>query len=132
MKNFVLTAMVVLALAVGAQAGMILGTSAAEDNSVVHSTTADTDLLLVGYGLFGNSGISGVTFGTTDMTAVPGSDAVDSRLETQFFYTLNPGEATDVTITGSASGDFNSAIVAYNIKGVTDIGQVSAITSTQG
>ncbi len=137
-RQFAAVVAVVLLVAATSQAGVILeGTSAnGGSNTVVHSTTADTDLLLVGYGIFGNDSISGVTFDdgfvSQGMTPVPDSLSVDARLEVQFFYILNPGAVSDATITGSAEGGFNKAIVAYNIQGVTATDQVSAVTSTQG
>ena len=138
MKNFVLTAMVVLALAVGAQAAVIQSSDSAYDGGsplgtltiADFDTDADTDLLLVALGgMFKNSGtldtlITGPTFGTTTLTQLPGSYAQDGTggwdQHVAWYYLENPGDVTaDISYSSDSRVNGNAGLVAYSIKGAT-------------
>ncbi len=110
MKNLVLTAMVVLVLAVGAQAAVIessaetsggFGESGGSLTLTGFTTGADTDLLLVALGgMFKNSGTldtlitDGPKFGTTALTQLSSSYAQDGTVgwdqHTAWYYSGEP------------------------------------------
>jgi len=109
----------------------------ANDQSSIpgYTTTSSTDLLLVGYGGYNKDtiGVTGVTFGGTALTELPGSraeDPDDNQIQTVFYYLLAPGDATgDIAVTVSPGDPWFDGAVAYNISGVSSIGQISAFTA---
>jgi hypothetical protein len=100
------------------------------------TTTADTDLLLVGNaGYFGSGAATAMSFNGESLTEVPNSRVSQGPYaETVFFYLFDPGAHTG-TISVTRSGkDFSDTdeIVAYAIGGVTAIDQIVASTTGSG
>ncbi|MFP4214945.1 MAG: PEP-CTERM sorting domain-containing protein [Phycisphaerae bacterium] len=127
MKNFVLTAVVVLALAVGAQAAVIQNSdsvgSESSSGQAITGFSTDTDLLIVGIGGMMNSLtdlVEDVTFDGTSLTPVTDSFINDGGgwgQFAEFYYMTNPTGQGDVVWESSAR--CYGSVVAYAIDDVT-------------
>jgi hypothetical protein len=154
MKNFVLAAMVVLVLAVGAQAAVIQNSgSVSGDGDPLGTLTitdyvsaADTDLLLVAVGgmfkpdaTLDSMVTAGPMFGTTTLTQLENSYARDGGgwgQHVAWYYLETPGDVTaDISFSAEESRATRAGIAAYSIKGATleDITvEVNILTSGAG